>query len=264
MQRLLYFPLQPASDHIRLVRLRCGQFDDPIQLELMQGPLHHFTERPGYEALSYTWGDLLNTRTVMLKDQPFQVTQNLEAALRSLRYRPFHDAANNDRILWIDSICINQKDIQERNLQVRRMLDIYKSALRVTVWLGEGDQDSDKAMTFINKYLGLLSNQESFSKVVENELSKPMQLQDEWLALAQGILIRPWWSRVWVVQEVAVAKEVIVACGSYTIPWHFLTLFEYFANHYHAASVAQVLRSTDKNSVRSSHQASTISGIRDK
>ena len=76
MQRLLYFPLQPASDHIRLIRLCCGQFEDPIHLEMMQAPLHNLRERPGYEALSYTWGDPLDTRTVTLKDRPFQVTKN--------------------------------------------------------------------------------------------------------------------------------------------------------------------------------------------
>lgn len=261
MQRLLYFPLQPASDQIRLVRLRCGQFTDPIQLELMQAPLPHLRERPGYEALSYTWGDPLDTRTITLKDQPFQVTKNLEAALRNMRYKPIYGATSNDRILWIDAICINQNDIQERNRQVRRMLEIYKSALRVIVWLGEGDPDSDKAMVFMSTHSESLSSPESYSKV-QMEFSKSMQYKDEWLALAQGILLRPWWSRVWIVQEVAVAKHLIVLCGNHAVSWDHLIQFEYFANQYHAPEVAQALRSTDKNSVRSAQQAAMIGSIR--
>lgn len=197
----------------------------------------------------------------MLKDQPFQVTKNLEAALRNLRYRPIHSATSNDRVLWIDAICINQNDIQERNVQVRQMLDIYKSATRVVIWLGEGDRDSDKAMTFINKYSDSLLTRESFSKV-EKELSRPMHLKDEWLALVQGILIRPWWSRVWIVQEVAVAKDLIVVCGRHSVNWDVLTRFEYFAHLYHASEVAQVLRCTDKNSVRNAQQAGIITYIR--
>ncbi len=199
----------------------------------------------------------------MLKDQPFQVTKNLEAALRNLRYRPIHGAASNDRILWIDAICINQNDIQERNVQVRRMVDIYKSAVRVVVWLGEGDQDSDKAISFINKYSESLVTQESLAKPSEG-FFRSMQFKDEWLALAQGILIRPWWSRVWIVQEVAVANELIVACGSRTVTWNVLTLFEFFAHQYHASEVAQVLRSTDKNSVRNAQQGNIITYIRHK
>ena len=102
----------------------------------------------------------------------------MEAALRNLRYKPIHGATSNDRILWIDAICINQSDIQERNAQVRQMLDIYKSATRMVVWLGEGDRDSDKATAFINKYSDSLLTRESFPKVKE-ELSRPMHLKDE-------------------------------------------------------------------------------------
>ncbi len=63
------------------------------------------------------------------------------------------------------------------------MLEIYKSALRVIVWLGEGDLDSNKAMVFISTYLESLSSPESYLKV-QMEFSKSMQYKDEWLALA--------------------------------------------------------------------------------
>ena len=125
---------------------------------MMQAPLHHLRDRPGYEALSYTWGDPLDTRTVMLKDQPFQVTKNLEAALRNLRHRLIHGTKSNDRVLWIDAICINQTDIQERNVQVRRMLDIYKSATRVVIWLGEGDQTATRQWLLSTNFQILFSH----------------------------------------------------------------------------------------------------------
>ena len=250
LQRPLYVPLRSPSDYIRLVSLRCGQFDDPIWLELTQAPLRNSIESPSYEALSYTWGNPEQICTVTLNKRPFQVTKNLEAALRHLRYKPqTRDTANNYRVLWVDAICINQEDIEERNLQVRQMFDIYKYALRVLLWLGEGDQDSDRAMTLMNKYPVLFPREQAGSGVVERYAAfQGMQFQGNWQALEQGFFTRPCWNRIWIVQEVAVAKEVIVVCGSYTIPWYVLSSY--------------VKHSNEKSP--QSHPCKVIDGIRDK
>jgi hypothetical protein len=94
--------------------------------------------QPAFEALSYAWGSD-SYHHVVYVDSPtaegvspmtMSIRKNLANALSHLRY------ADRDRVLWIDAICINQHDLQERGLQVPRMTDIYKYANRVVVWLG--------------------------------------------------------------------------------------------------------------------------------
>jgi hypothetical protein len=82
--RPLYRSLQPHLGEIRLVKIRRGRFDSPIELDMMQGPLSRLATQRGYQALSYTWGDAKDTRQITLNDQPFQATKNLESALRQL------------------------------------------------------------------------------------------------------------------------------------------------------------------------------------
>jgi hypothetical protein len=175
---------------------------------------------------------------------------------------PGAGTSSQELVLWIDAICINQNDTEERNAQVRRMLDIYKSANRVIVWLGEGTEDSDKAMNFMNQY-STASNLDKESHDSMNAfLAKHDQFEEEWLALAQGILVRPWWSRVWIVQEVVAAKTTIIVCGKYTVDWRVLINFEWIANNYHSATVAEVLRRAENRAVRSVDQAAIIGVIR--
>lgn len=78
-----------------------------------------------YVALSYRWSDPNNTREIFINRKPVHVTENLECALRVLRNKlPMRIGVR----LWVDAICINQQDLEERNLQVERMQDIYKKA----------------------------------------------------------------------------------------------------------------------------------------
>jgi hypothetical protein len=260
MSQLSYSPLRPNTGDIRLVRLYCGHFQDPVRFDLTQAPIEDFKKNPGYEALSYTWGDPLDTRTVIFKDEPIEVTKNLEAAMRHLRYQPVEGAESNERLLWIDALCINQKNILERNSEVRRMLDIYKSAIRVVIWLGEGNETSDIAMDLVNAFARPLSNIKTFD-VFREILSRPTQ-SDKWLALAQGLLTRPWWSRIWIVQEVAVARDLLVVCGERTAPWNILVLLEQLALQYHAQEVTQALEYAGKESASSANQGTIIDHIR--
>ncbi|KAI2465775.1 heterokaryon incompatibility protein-domain-containing protein [Annulohypoxylon bovei var. microspora] len=97
-----------------------------------------------YEALSYVWGDASVTRTITVNDESIDVTKNLENALRDLRRTD-----GKLRILWVDALCINQQDNEERTQQVRQMDMIYKDAREVLVWLGRGSIKSDRAFSYI-------------------------------------------------------------------------------------------------------------------
>jgi hypothetical protein len=102
--------------------------------------LSHGTQQDKYEALSYAWGDPIFNRSIKLADAHFPITTNLKVILRALRH------ATQERVLWIDAVCIDQYNIQERSHQVSRMNDIYSQAANVIVWLGEPMSDAALAL----------------------------------------------------------------------------------------------------------------------
>lgn len=84
-----------------------------------------------YKTLSYCWGDATVTEKIMVNDSAIRITANLEGALRRLRL------SDSGSFIWIDALCIDQKNFDERHRQVLRMRDIYRQAEIVIAWLGE-------------------------------------------------------------------------------------------------------------------------------
>ncbi|GAP87007.1 putative heterokaryon incompatibility protein [Rosellinia necatrix] len=132
-----------GGDHIRILTLAGSQsFTDPIHVRLSVVELAS-RPPPVYEALSYCWGDAADRRLVFCDGAPFPVTRNLETALRHLRRCGEGKGEDGgDRVLWVDAICINQNDLAERAHQVGLMRQIYETASRVVIWLGEAKDDS--------------------------------------------------------------------------------------------------------------------------
>ena len=154
-----------------------------------------------YEALSYTWGDPSNEVTIYLDDNPFQVTKNLDTALRFIRQR------REPRTLWIDAICINQTDTAERNVQVGHMNIIYSHASQVLVWLGESDPEVEEAMTMM--------------KEKRTDESRFLQVYGPLYQGLTKMLRKTWWRRTWVIQEVILAsQDPIVGCGHTWLKWN--------------------------------------------
>jgi hypothetical protein len=160
-----------------------------------------------YEALSWCWGQESRDwgLRVVLKDGPrrMAITRELLLALKYLRSRTV------DRVLWIDALCINQADHEERNHQVQMMSRIYNGAEQVCVWLGEDNDDSTMAFSFIHEIMQL-ENFDSISEKSENA--------KKWQSLLL-LMQRPWFSRRWVVQEIALARAATIYCGNDNIPW---------------------------------------------
>ena len=134
----IYFPLlEPntlrGSIFTRLVKIQPGNPSNIIQCELGIVDLKY---RPPYEALSYVWGNPELCVNIICNGHPKSVTSNLGAALRRLRYQ------DEERTFWIDALCINQENSNERSQQVAYMKEIYSQARRVVVWLGEDDDSS--------------------------------------------------------------------------------------------------------------------------
>ncbi|KAK0717950.1 heterokaryon incompatibility protein-domain-containing protein [Lasiosphaeria miniovina] len=149
-----------------------------------------------YEALSYVWGDSDEPYTVSMNGCDFAVTANLHAALLRLRDAVF------ERILWVDAICINQTDDKEKESQIGYMAEIYSKASRVIVWLGEAGHDrGDRALDKIRRIAASVADD---TPDHEGLPAKRMV----------ALLRRPWFERIWVLQEAAAARDIVIRCGS--------------------------------------------------
>ncbi|KAB8256293.1 heterokaryon incompatibility protein-domain-containing protein [Aspergillus pseudonomiae] len=157
-----------------------------------------------YEALSYVWGSELKPESIMLNGCIFHVTTNLHRALINLRNRQL------DRVLWVDAICINQDEEDqgnEKSKQIPLMRTIYAQAERVIVWLGEATENGDQALGSIRR----LGEGQDITSSLDNP-----EPSDACLRLLQ----RDWFSRIWVLQEVGVARCVYIMCGPVSINGH--------------------------------------------
>jgi hypothetical protein len=132
---------------IRLLRLMPHEDDEaPIQCQLFEYPLQKSGKRTHlYEALSYAWGPADNPQYICIQSdggnsRRLSVTANLHMALSSLR------DCYIGRIIWIDAICIDQKNKEEKGEQVQFMTKIYAQAVRVIVWLGDAAAGRDEAI----------------------------------------------------------------------------------------------------------------------
>ncbi|PMD37806.1 HET-domain-containing protein [Hyaloscypha variabilis F] len=151
-----------------------------------------------YVALSYCWGDPFVRRLIFVNNIPVEVTTNLEAALRALRDMKIE-------VLWIDALCINQEDLLERGLQVMRMGLIYSNAVKVLAWIGEKDYYSERAMNYLHV---------EARAQAQGGLGKNIHISEYHAESVSALLRRPYWKRVWVIQEISKGREVHVVCGS--------------------------------------------------
>lgn len=191
------------------------------------------TNNSQYEALSYTWGDSAQTRDISVNGSSFVVTENLFVVFQHIRFR------SSPRVLWIDAICINQNDVTEKNSQLQQMRDIYKQAFEVLIWLGPESNTAAEAIdfiTFLPSYIIGLNPTESFPYDTPQKRSHMIDKMREVLLSdmyhEKGLAVskffeRPWWERVWVSQEFAMASKAKFLCGSLVIKESVLEQFHW-------------------------------------
>ena len=192
-----YNPLDSQSAQIRVLHLHPSRnFDERLTASLEVVSLKN---RPVYSALSYTWGRNAASKPILLNGSDFDILVNLELALRHLR------DSDDIRTLWIDAICIDQSNIAEKQVQIPLMKEIYSTASRVLVWLGESDASIDECAHQIASPYAQLEDED---QIINRLLSY------------RGIVLKPWWSRIWVVQEFILARDdPLFLCGRYKWPW---------------------------------------------
>ncbi|KAI8635266.1 hypothetical protein F5Y19DRAFT_5621 [Xylariaceae sp. FL1651] len=231
-------PLPMTGRHTRLLRLKHGILDDPfIECELIEIKFDHlgiarevltekspvirpsgWFQRPDddirgqpieYEALSWNWGlrdapDSAIMISAGTRRYRFRVRRRLALALKYLR-RP-----NTDRILWIDAICINMANIEERNNQIQLIPLIFRGATQLCIWLGEDDKNSATAINFIKNEI---TNLAYFGDFVRDK-GTAAKLHSLW-----ELMQRSWFSRRWVVQELVLSTAATIYCGPDYVKW---------------------------------------------
>lgn len=228
--RYKYESLSGSTPRIRLVTIDPAVgLDEPVSCTL---DTVEFGERP-YEALSYVWGDPTIKVPIMIEGKRLDVTPNLADALQHVRL------GVSPRTMWIDAICIDQDNLEERGEQVRRMDMVYKSADRVVVWLGKYSEPEDDEVTFGENwgfeklYAGtedsvsaafalaerMAATRDKSTWRFDSDLS--VNVNDDPNVWGRLCLLfnRQWFKRLWVYQEIALARAARVVCGLSSVHW---------------------------------------------
>ncbi|UNI23091.1 hypothetical protein JDV02_008930 [Purpureocillium takamizusanense] len=240
-----YQPLGPGE--IRLLRLEAARPDEPLSGTILHHRLRNPVYRPraeegdadggylehalAYEAISYHWGADNQTPFDVVIDHGsvIRITASLHTILRRLVL------PDGPRVLWADAICINQvtsADNREKGEQIQMMPDIYRIASCVQVYLGPGADDVALALDFIrsiadySEYLDTSQHDDGETATAlaqQRGFVLPPVGDPRWPAL-RAFLRRPWFRRVWIIQEFVYATDVAVTCGDHDIDWHLLWL----------------------------------------
>ena len=212
----------PEPTSIRLLTVLPTAATDSDRLECHLQVHQSIRDAPPYEAISYAWGSNVRDRPLVCNGADMKITQSLDVALRRLR-------GLGPRVLWIDQICIDQSNVQERSKQVQMMRDIFSAAQRVILWLGpDPDGKAKAAAVLLEKlmYLFLDSGGQNIDLGLPRfpgddklaELGLPSSASTEWKDL-ESMLCLPYFERIWVIQEVVVANARTILWGEAEISW---------------------------------------------
>ncbi|CAO2655102.1 Nn.00g101660.m01.CDS01 [Neocucurbitaria sp. VM-36] len=218
-------PLPDSTTHIRLLEIVHGDFEQHVVCELSVWPLD---TTPSYYALSYTWGDPGVTAKITVNGKRMVVRKNCEYALQQ------SFASKASRYFWVDAICIDQDTREEKNHQVAMMGNVYEKAAHVFACIGPHADDSEFMLQACTQHRRLL--EDIYSDFLELELVSYASVAPVWISYKRllslrcwftinaslkqrlvkalfAFLKRPYFTRVWVLQELLLGKKVSYCCG---------------------------------------------------
>lgn len=225
--------LRIGTTQIRLLAVKSTA--GSLSCELIRADL---ASAPAYRALSYTWGSSASSHLIAISGVSFKIGVNLFEFLRTYQALQESDDCN---LLWIDQLCIDQENEQERNWQVQIMAQIYQSAKEVVAWLGPATQHTTKAawivdllesdyklqhdLPWINRDAGITGSARKFFEdlvstapgrkkaVYASPHEHGVTLQGSCKDAIWDLLKRPYWTRLWIVQEIMLARKLTVLWG---------------------------------------------------
>jgi hypothetical protein len=227
-------PLNPTKSEIRLLKLEpSGSLDAWPRGQLEVTSLN---DRLAYDAISYAWGRAQALQPLFLGDVDMAISANLCAALRHLRHR------SEPRYLWVDAICISQHDPVERAQQVALMRQIFREAKTVLVWLGWGERSTERALAELKDLLRPRNNKPGRFHDVDLDPPAGPHIHRGLETISQA----DFWSRLWCLQEVVLARHLTMQYGKASCEVQFLQGAK--INH-----LRSTLREPSQNTWRTTH-----------
>ena len=249
-----YQALQRSRNEIRLLKLLPTDGNAKLNFiptcQIFHAALH---ENPKFVALSYVWGAATDLRVILVGNSKVRITKNLYDAMMVLRL------PKEELVIWVDALCINQSDNEEKSWQVGLMADIYQKAYKVVAWLGPARSGDDSVIEYLNilgakaEACGMDHGFEPYQDVWQKLALQPRELRDQsrsnvrikspagkilmfpketlhslfysisgWhdhdnllpVAGIKRFFTRPWWGRIWILQEITLPENAEFLCGS--------------------------------------------------
>lgn len=225
----IWGPLPDPLKWTRVLTLQPGSSDSVVALSLHQIEI---SKKQSYECVSYTWSSDSTTRKVTIDGKAHGIRENLWHCLHILREQCQHIP------LWVDAISINQNDVVEKSQQVSIIGTIFRAAGTTRVWLGEAADDSDAVMdamtrgcesTFImhadKNHTGQTSRRQPQSLANAVDLQSRSRDKAPNYKSWRAMLIRPYWRRTWIIQELMLSKNLLIHCGKRRVSWERFHLY---------------------------------------
>jgi hypothetical protein len=237
-------PLPDPNTHFRLLKIIQGGFDKHVVCELSVWSIN---EAPPYIAISYVWGDPTSVSTITIDSQPATVRTNCEYVLQQQASAP----DTSQHYFWVDAICIDQKSPTEKNHQVALMGRLYSNAMRMHACIGPHYEDSQYLLEATGPtvpFFARLHNRivvdhhSSINNVRRDWTTAVSNIQGRWfwvqcflkmnahtrkrlLQAFAALLNRPYFSRVWILQELFLGKDILLCCGQSRCPIAYMLAF---------------------------------------
>ncbi|KAF1842115.1 uncharacterized protein K460DRAFT_409538 [Cucurbitaria berberidis CBS 394.84] len=216
-----YTPLQDVNS-IRLLQLEPGYGNAPLKAHLAT---YRLEEHYSYDALSYVWGEPDLFESIVVNDRTLHISKNLHTILLQLR---LPDEIGN---LWIDAVCINQQDDIEKGQQVAIMGQIYQQANTTLCWIGQLSTHRLWALKFLQKLadeapqystlceVGPFWTVTAYGDILQPGVDVDLVVEAALQAHVEAIYESDWFTRLWIVQELALASNPKILCGAFSLSW---------------------------------------------
>ncbi|KAI0405500.1 HET-domain-containing protein [Xylaria palmicola] len=215
-----FLPIDSSRGQIRLLKIAPGRAGEIIRCSY---EVVSVEDNVPYQTLSYVWGEIKESRTIIVEGTEAELTDNLFDALTHMRHE------TKTRRLWVDALCINQEDTMEKTAQVNMMHNIYVNCVQCNMWMGGIDagamglaeQEALKAATGALEAVRIFAGKDSKSGLPSSLATSAHHVRAG--KALKALLHTPWWSRIWTVQEATSPRNSSVLWGPLHIPWSFMT-----------------------------------------